>query len=79
MISRTDCEAILKKVSDLVQEKHFNPSFAGADWPTIAQSRKSWIPGAETAEDFESETRNLVTQPKTIHTCFFHETISKGD
>jgi len=73
MLSRTDREAILQKVSRLVQEKHFNPSFAGANWATILESRKSRVLDAESPDVFESEMHDLVTQLKTTHTGFFHK------
>src|SRR6266853_6700501 len=73
MLSRTDREAILHRVSRLVQQKHFNPSFAGANWATILESRISQILDAENPDVFESEMHDLVSQLKTTHTGFFHK------
>src|SRR5258708_5377395 len=73
MLSRTDREAILQRVSRLVQKRHFNPSFAGANWATILESRKSRVLDAQSPDVFESEMHDLVTQLKTTHTGFFHK------
>jgi len=73
MLSRTDREAILQRVSRLVQKRHFDPSFAGANWATILENRKSRVLDAESPDVFESEMHDLVTQLKTTHTGFFHK------
>ena len=71
-LTRQDRETILRKVSELVTKKHFNPGLNGADWPAILEARKTRILKSERPEDFETEVHDLVSQLKTSHTGFFH-------
>lgn len=71
-LTRQDRETILRKVSELVVKKHFNPCLNGADWPTLFESRKNRILDCEKPEDFEKEVHELLSQLKTSHTGFFH-------
>lgn len=71
-LTRQERETILRKVSELVTKKHFNPGLNGTDWPAILESRKTRILDSERAEDFEKEVHDLVSQLKTSHTGFFH-------
>src|SRR5438094_2288019 len=71
-LTRQDRETILRKVSELVVKKHFNPSLNGADWPALFDSRRNRILDCENPEDFEKEVQELLSQLKTSHTGFFH-------
>jgi len=71
-LTRQDRETILRKVSELVTKKHFNPGLNGADWPAILEVRRTRILDSEGAEEFEKEVHDLVSQLKTSHTGFFH-------
>jgi C-terminal processing protease CtpA/Prc len=70
--TRGEKEKILKKVSELVEKKHFNPKLNGADWPALVRSYTSQILSTESPELFENEMQVLLSQLKTSHTGFFH-------
>jgi carboxyl-terminal processing protease len=63
---------IFDKVDRLVQTKHFDPALNGADWNSLAQSRRSQILACAEPEIFEKEMHRLVTELKTSHTGFRH-------
>ena len=71
-LTRGEKEKILKKVSELVEKKHFNPKLNGADWPALVRSHTSQILSTESPELFEKEMQELLSQLKTSHTGFFH-------
>lgn len=76
-IAPKDREAVLKKVSRLVEEKHFNPSLNGANWLELVKSRRARILEADTVEKLESEIQDLLTELKTSHTGIFHQSLRK--
>ena len=76
-INPKDREKILEKVSRLVDKKHFNPSLNGANWPQLVESRRAQILAADTIERLETEIHNLVSELKTSHTGFFHQSLRK--
>ena len=59
-LTRFDREQILHKVSDLVEEKHFNPGLNGVDWRAVVESRTARVLDSETPEDFERQMHELV-------------------
>ena len=72
-----DREALLTKVSSLVEKKHFNPGLKGANWPQLVAARKAQILEAETIEKLESEIQELLAELKTSHTGIFHRSLRK--
>ena len=76
-IALKDREAVLNKVSRLVEEKHFNPSLNGANWPELVASRKTRILESDTIEKLESEIQDLLSELKTSHTGIFHRSLRK--
>jgi len=71
-LTRSEKEKILKKVSRLVEKKHFNPKLNGVDWLLTVQNHTSRVLNTENPEDFEKEMQVMVSQLKTSHTGFFH-------
>lgn len=72
-LNRHDREKILSRVARLVEQKHFNPGLNGVDWKATYSSRAPRILEIEKAEDFEKAVHDLVSQLKTSHTGFFHQ------
>jgi C-terminal processing protease CtpA/Prc len=72
-LTRQDREAIFKKVRRLVDTKHFNPKLNGADWNSVVDASAERILQIEDPEGFEKEMHELVSQLKTSHTGFFHQ------
>lgn len=72
-LSGHDREAIFKKVCRLVETKHFNPKLNGVDWDSVVEARRDRILQTESPEEFEKEMHELVSQLKTSHTGFFHQ------
>lgn len=71
-LSRQDREAILKKVSHLVETKHFNPTLNGVDWKAALEARSARILQTDEPKAFEKEMQALVAELKTSHTGFGH-------
>jgi len=76
-IALKDREAILTKVSRLVEKKHFNPGLNGANWPELFERRKAKILEADTIERLETEIQDLLGELKTSHTGIFHKSFRK--
>ncbi|MCI0723897.1 MAG: S41 family peptidase [Acidobacteria bacterium] len=72
-LSRQDRKAIFSKVCRLVETRHFNTKLNGVDWHSIIEARAARILELEDAEEFEKEIHELVSQLKTSHTGFFHQ------
>ncbi len=72
-LTRQDRETILSKVCRLVETKHFNPKLNGVDWNSVVDARRDQILQTEEPEEFERELHELVSQLKTSHTGFFHQ------
>ncbi len=72
-LTRQDREAIFKKVRRLVDTKHFNPMLNGVDWNSVVDASAERILQIEDPEGFEKEMHELVSQLKTSHTGFFHQ------
>jgi len=76
-IAVKDREAILTKVSRLVEKKHFNPALNGANWPELFERRKAKILEADKIERLETEIQDLLGELKTSHTGIFHKSFRK--
>jgi C-terminal processing protease CtpA/Prc len=72
-LTRQHREAIFNKVRRLVETKHFNPKLNGVDWGSVVEARRDRILQIEEPEEFEKEMHELVSQLKTSHTGFFHQ------
>lgn len=72
-LSRRDRETVFNKVCRLVEARHFNTKLNGVDWHSIVEAQAARILGLEDAEEFEKEIHELVSQLKTSHTGFFHQ------
>jgi len=76
-MTRKDREALLSKVSSLVEKKHFNPGLKGANWPELVAVRRTRILEAERVEKLESELQELLAELKTSHTGIHHRNLRK--
>ncbi len=72
-LTQDDRAQILKNVTRIVQEKHFNPNRHKVDWERVLEAATPKILAAETDEAFESAMQSLVAQLGSSHTAFFHE------
>ncbi len=72
-LSRQDREAVFHKVRRIVETRHFNTKLNGVDWHSIVQERTARILELEDPEEFEKEIHELLSQLKTSHTGFFHQ------
>jgi C-terminal processing protease CtpA/Prc len=72
-VTRQDREAILSKVCRRVETKHFNPNLNGVNWNSVVDARRDQILHTEEPEEFEKEMHDLVSQLRTSHTGFFHQ------
>jgi carboxyl-terminal processing protease len=63
---------IFDKVCRLVETKHFDPGMNGANWKTLAQSRREQILKCAEPQTFAKEVHKLVAELKTSHTGFRH-------
>ncbi len=72
-LTQADRAQILKNVTRIVEEKHFNPNHNHTGWEQVIEAETPRILSAETDESFEAAMRSLITQLGTSHTAFFHE------
>ncbi len=72
-LTRPEREKILQKVVALVDKKHFKPDLNGVDWHAVVEERRARVLDSERPEQFEREMQEMVTQLKTSHTGFFHQ------
>lgn len=72
-LTRSEREQILQKVVGLVDKKHFKPDLNGVDWHAVVEERRARVLDSEAPEDFEREMQEMVSQLKTSHTGFFHQ------
>ncbi|TAM83551.1 MAG: hypothetical protein EPN47_05420 [Acidobacteria bacterium] len=72
-LTQPEREKILQKVVSLVDKKHFKPDLNGVDWHAVVEERRARVLDSETPERFEREMHEMVTQLKTSHTGFFHQ------
>lgn len=65
-------ENIYARVCELVTRKHFDPGMNGADWATLASTRRDQILRSGNDDDFEKQIQELLSELKTSHTGFRH-------
>lgn len=71
-VDREQKVKLLHKVSRLVEEKYFSPEFDAAKWRALVDSRAPTILNGGSAEDFEQQMHDLVSQLGSSHTAFYH-------
>jgi Peptidase family S41 len=72
-LARTDRDAIVSRVIETVQTKHFDPQFDKERWKSTVEQQRSRIVDAAGTSDFEIELSDLVRSFGTPDTGFFHE------
>ena len=72
-LARTDRDAIVSKVIETVQTKHFDPQFDKERWKSTVEQQRSRIVDAADSSDFEIALSDLVRSFGTPDTGFFHE------
>jgi carboxyl-terminal processing protease len=72
-LTRAEREKIFQNVADLVDKKHFKPDLNNVDWHAVVEERRARVLDSEAPEQFEHEMHEMVTQLKTSHTGFFHQ------
>lgn len=65
-------EKIYARVCELVARKHFDPGMNGADWASLASTRRDQILRSGNDDDFEKQMQELLSELKTSHTGFRH-------
>lgn len=61
-LSHTEKKRLLAKISTLVEEKYYDPSFGGRDWKRIVAEHSDAVVTAETDETFEVAVSNMLDQ-----------------
>jgi hypothetical protein len=72
-LARTDRDAIVSKVIETVQTKHFDPHFEKERWKSAVEQQRSRIVDAADTSDFETALSGLVRSFGTPDAGFFHE------
>ncbi len=72
-LARTDRDAIVSKVIETVQTKHFDPHFEKERWKSAVEQQRSRIVDAANTSDFETALSDLVRSFGTPDAGFFHE------
>jgi hypothetical protein len=72
-LTRTDRDAIVSKVIETVQTKHFDPQFDKERWRSAVEQQRSRIVDAAGTSDFETALSDLVRSFGTPDAGFFHE------
>ena len=72
-LTRTDRDAIVSKVIETVQTKHFDPHFEKERWNAAVEQQRSRIVDAADTSDFETALSDLVRSFGTPDAGFFHE------
>jgi hypothetical protein len=72
-LARTDRDAIVSKVIETVQMKHFDPQFDKEGWKSAVEQQRSRIVDAADTSDFETALSDLVRSFGTPDAGFFHE------
>ena len=72
-LARTDRDAIVSKVIEIVQTKHFDPQFDKERWKSTVEQQRSRIVDAAGTSVFEIALSDLVRSFGTPDTGFFHE------
>src|SRR6266849_5593915 len=72
-LTNTDRDAIVSKVIETVQTKHFDPQFDREHWRSAVEQQRSRIVDAAGTSDFETALSDLVRSFGTPDAGFFHE------
>jgi hypothetical protein len=72
-LARADRDAIVSRVIETVQTKHFDPQFDKARWKSTVEQQRSRIVTAADTLDFEIALSDLVRSFGTHDAGFFHE------
>ncbi len=72
-LARTDRDAIVSKVIETVQTKHFDPKFDKERWKSAVGQQRTRIVDAADTSDFETALSDLVRAFGTPDAGFFHE------
>lgn len=72
VVDRTQKEKLLRKVSRLVEEKYYNPEFDLGKWRELVEATAPKILDGGSAEEFEQQMHDLVSQLGSSHTAFYH-------
>jgi C-terminal processing protease CtpA/Prc len=72
VVDRTQKQKLLRKVSRLVEGKYFNPEFDVGKWRELVVARAPRILDGGSAEEFEQQMHDLVSQLGSSHTAFYH-------
>ena len=72
-LTRTDRDAIVSKVIETVQTKHFDPHFEKERWKSAVEQQRSRIVDTADTSDFETALSDLVRSFGTPDAGFFHE------
>src|SRR5688500_17535420 len=72
VVERTQKQKLLCKVSRLVEEKYFKPEFDVGKWRELVVARTPRILDGGSAEEFEQQMHDLVSQLGSSHTAFYH-------
>jgi carboxyl-terminal processing protease len=65
-------EKIYSRVCELVVREHYDLSLNGANWPELAEARKTRILQSSTDAEFEKQVQEVLNALKTSHTGFRH-------
>jgi len=65
-------EKIYARVCELVTRKHFDTAMNGADWASLASTRRDQILRSGNDDVFEKQIQELLSELKTSHTGFRH-------
>ena len=71
-LARTDRDAIVSKVIETVQTKHFDPQFDKERWKSTVEQQRSRIVEAAGTSVFEIALSDLVRSFGTPDAGFFH-------
>src|SRR6266700_7368405 len=59
-LTRSDRQNLLSKISTLVAEKYYDPTFGGKDWKQVVAKHTDSILGAETVDSFEAAVAGML-------------------
>jgi C-terminal processing protease CtpA/Prc len=71
-LSQHDRRAILDKVLAALDKRFYKPEKLNDDWRAAVNSHRPLIEAADTADDFEQATSDLLAELHTSHLGFFH-------
>jgi carboxyl-terminal processing protease len=72
ILDGTQKGTLLRKVSRLVEEKYFSPEFDVQKWRTLVETKRPDILNGRSAEQFEQQVHDLISQLGSSHTAFYH-------